>query len=131
MENCSHELFLLPSQKKTLFSLFLVVNHLQWSTPVMPNMVENSDHYKSRDAQTEAKVCTLQPFKFFCSLLSFFLQLLSFYKLRWQRSPHQVAQCFAIFGPNSPLSHPDTFHGTLQQGCHLFGIGLDRADRQL
>ena len=32
MENCSHELFLLPSQKKTLFSLFLAVNHPQWST---------------------------------------------------------------------------------------------------
>ena len=68
----------------------------------------------SQDAQTEARVCSL----------------LSFYKLRWQPSPHQVAQCFAIFGPNSPASHLSD-DGKLQQGCRLFRIGLDHSDHQL
>ena len=68
-----------------------------------------------------------------------FSAMLSFYTPRWQRPPHQVVQCFAIFGQtnNSPVFPSPLsilMEGLLipgigtntQQGSRLFGLALIR-----
>ena len=102
--------------------------------PCLPNLVEKSDqrtHYKfSRCPNWGQTLHSLQP--------------LSFYTLRWQHSPHQVAQCFAIFGQtnNSPVFTTVDTDGRTADSTDWniritptrfssIWIGLGKADHQL